>query len=173
MNRRVGPRAVAPVEASVPRWYRSRTFWALFFRRYLPFAALANLAWEIAQIPLYTIWHNGSPGEIVFAVLHCTGGDVLIASASLLLAAALAGARRFPDERVAPVTVLAVVLGFGYTLYSEWMNAGVLGLWAYAPAMPRIPILGTGLAPALQWLVVPSSALWFAFRRARHSTRKR
>ena len=38
-----------------------------------------HLLWEIGHVPLYTIWTEGSWGEIAFAVLHCTGGDLLIA----------------------------------------------------------------------------------------------
>jgi hypothetical protein len=42
--------------------------------------AIGNLAWEFAQMPHYTLWRTGSPGEIAFAVLHCTVGDVVIAA---------------------------------------------------------------------------------------------
>jgi len=31
--------------------------------------------------------------------------------------------------------------------------------WAYSPLMPVLPVTGTGLAPLLQWIVVPSTAL--------------
>jgi hypothetical protein len=39
-------------------------------------------------------------------------------------------------------------------------------VWDYADAMPRVPPLGTGLAPLLQWLVAPPVALRLAGRRA-------
>jgi hypothetical protein len=42
-----------------------------------------NLVWEVAQLPLYTLWVEATPGEIAFAILHCTGGDAMIAAASL------------------------------------------------------------------------------------------
>ena len=48
------------------------------FGRYLTVVALGNLAWEIMQLPLYTIWASGTWRELVFAVVHCTLGDVLI-----------------------------------------------------------------------------------------------
>jgi hypothetical protein len=50
--------------------------------RYLLAILIGNLLWEAAQIPLYTIWRDGSPGQIAFAVIHCSGGDLLIASAA-------------------------------------------------------------------------------------------
>ena len=52
--------------------------WLTALRRYVVVIGLGNLAWEFAQLPLYTIWHEGSLGEIVFAAIHCTGGDLLI-----------------------------------------------------------------------------------------------
>ena len=52
--------------------------WLVTLRWYLPLALAANLAWEAAQLPLYTLWREGSAGEIAAAVLHCTLGDGLI-----------------------------------------------------------------------------------------------
>jgi hypothetical protein len=73
--------------------------WLLVLRRYLPFVALANLAWEIAHLPLYTLWSEGSPREIASAIVHCTAGDVLIATASLVLALLLLGDHGWPETR--------------------------------------------------------------------------
>src|SRR6516164_11140126 len=47
---------------------------------YIAVATIGNLLWEAAQLPLYTIWRNGTPHEILVALIHCTGGDALIAS---------------------------------------------------------------------------------------------
>jgi hypothetical protein len=133
--------------------------------RYLAISAGLNLAWEIAQLPLYTIWRAGSLGEIVFAVVHCTLGDVLIAAGSFLLALLLVGTPlrrgRLKLGWVAPITVL---LGLAYTLFSEWINVTVRGNWAYAPAMPVLPPLGTGLTPLLQWVAIPLLAFALARR---------
>src|SRR5206468_3567449 len=53
--------------------------WLSALRRYFLASAAGNLVWEFAQLPLYTIWYQGSVREIAFAAVHCTGGDVLIA----------------------------------------------------------------------------------------------
>jgi hypothetical protein len=58
---------------------------------YLIVAAIGNLVWEAVQIPLYTIWWTATRREIFIAVTHCTGGDVLIATATLLFASLFAG----------------------------------------------------------------------------------
>lgn len=63
-----------------------RPHWLTALRRFTLFTLLGHLLWEVAHIPLYTIWVEGTWGEIVFAVVHCTGGDLLIAMSSLLLA---------------------------------------------------------------------------------------
>jgi hypothetical protein len=40
----------------------------------------------------------------------------------------------------------------------------------YSELMPVIPGFGVGWSPILQWLVVPTLALWFAARRGRRQT---
>src|SRR3546814_20556698 len=87
--------------------------WLSVLRRYLAVIAVGNLAWEFAQLPLYTIWHGGTPREIAFAALHCTGGDVLIAGAALLGALLVAGTGEWPHDRFATVAVLAMLGGNG------------------------------------------------------------
>ena len=34
----------------------------------------------------------------------------------------------------------------------------------YNEAMPRLPVLGTGLLPATQWLIIPTIVKWFVRR---------
>lgn len=130
-------------------------------RIYLVVIALANLAWETLHLPLYTIWQTGTSGEQAFAVAHCTGGDILIALASLALALMLAGARG-----PLPIVILAIVFGVVYTAFSEWHNVYVRRSWAYSDWMPVVRMAGypIGLSPILQWIVVPAAALWAASR---------
>ncbi|MPZ55327.1 MAG: hypothetical protein GEU91_02280 [Rhizobiales bacterium] len=138
--------------------------WLATLRRYLAVAIPANFVWEAAQLPLYTIWYEETPGKIVFAVLHCTGGDVLIAGASLMGALLLFGSARWPDEHHIAVAAPAVAAGLAYTVFSEWHNTEVRGSWAYSSLMPTLPGTGTGLTPFLQWLVIPIAAFWWACR---------
>lgn len=133
----------------------------LTIRRYLTVSALGNLLWESTQLPLYTIWQNGSPGEIAFAVAHCTVGDVLI-SASTLLCAVVSVGRGVWLSRYECVALLAICFAVLYTVFSEWFNVHVIGSWSYSPAMPRLPLLDIGFAPLLQWVIVPAAAFWYA-----------
>ena len=143
--------------------------WLTVLRRYVPFVGAANLMWEAAHLPLYTLWREGTFREQAFAVVHCAGGDLLIAAASLLLALLLAGDARWPDDRrvYRRVAALAVAFGVLYTIFSEWLNVVVRQSWAYSELMPVVPLLDAGLSPLMQWIVVPVAGFWLAGRRAR------
>jgi len=137
--------------------------------RYLLAILAGNLLWESAQLPLYTIWRDGSPGEIAFAALHCTAGDFLIAALALFGALVLLGGRQWPQRRFHLVGAAAVAGGLAYTVFSEWLNTEIRGSWAYSAWMPQLPVIGTGLAPLAQWIVVPTLGLFWARRAIRES----
>lgn len=133
--------------------------WLGALRRYLAWSAVLHLIWEIAQLPLFTLWQIGTWREIVFAILHCTAGDLMIATLALVAALVLVGAADWPRATAVRVTLAMLLIGIGYTIYSEWLNTVVRQSWSYASAMPRLPPFGTGLSPLLQWVVVPLLAL--------------
>jgi hypothetical protein len=62
------------------------------------------------------------------------------------------------------VGVLALGSGLAYTIFSEWLNTEIRDSWAYTEWMPTLPLIGYGLAPFAQWLLVPPLALWWARR---------
>ena len=156
---------MAPVDRSSRlRWHESRETWRFLALRFVPVFALLNLVWELAQLPLYTIFTTGSAREIAFAVVHCTIGDVLIGIAALVLALIATRAGAVARWRFGAVAVIATALGATYTVFSEWLNVEVLQWWAYAERMPVLPVVGTGLAPLVQWLVLPGLALAIALR---------
>ena len=62
------------------------------------------------------------------------------------------------------VTIAVTLLGMGYTVFSEYQNTVVRRSWAYTEWMPVLPWIGTGLAPLLQWLMLPPLALTWAGR---------
>jgi len=140
--------------------------WPLVLRWYLGVSIAAHLAWEVLQLPLYTLWSTGTPRQQAFAILHCTLGDAMIAGLALLVALSLFAGPSWPSVGARRVYMVSLVLGVAYTIYSEWMNVSVRGSWSYAELMPVIPLLGTGVTPLLQWIVVPTTALWIAFGRA-------
>lgn len=146
----------------------ARQRWLAVLRSYGSAVAVGNLVWEAAHLPLYTIWRTGTVGENAFAVVHCTVGDVVLASSALAVALLVAGNRDWPGRGFWPVAVLAVLFGLGATVFLEWLNVVVWKAWAYSGLMPVLPLLGfgVGLSPLLQWIVVPSLAVWRARRYA-------
>ena len=147
--------------------------WLHALRRYLVVIAIADLVWETAQLPLYTVWTDGTPRDKVVAVLHCTGGDVLIALCSWAFAVLFAGRPGWPAEASLRVAMLTIAAGFAYTGYSEWLNTTIKRSWTYSELMPVIPGLGLGWSPILQWIVVPALALCVAARSGRQQAAPR
>ena len=139
--------------------------WLGGIRRYFSVILMGNLIWEFSHLPLYTIWETGTLGDLIFAAIHCTGGDMLIALASLVAALVLTNSENWPVETRPRLLVMTLLFGLGYTIFSEWLNIEVRQTWAYRDVMPVIPGTWIGLSPLLQWIVVPSLALWWASQR--------
>lgn len=117
-----------------------------------------HLAWEIAQLPFYTLWREGTPFLIAWAVVHCTVGDGLIAMGTYLAAAASARSIHWPWVALRIGLAVLWASGLAWTVFSEWRHVYKLGSWAYADTMPTLA--GIGLAPLVQWVIVPGLALW-------------
>lgn len=138
--------------------------WLETLRRYFIITTIGNLVWEFLHLPLYTIWIDSPFSENAFAALHCTAGDMLITSSTLILSLLAFGRHDWPQKRVRPVIAATIVMGVSYTIFSEWLNIDVRSAWAYREIMPVVPWIGTGLSPLLQWFVVPGIAFWWALR---------
>lgn len=145
-------------------WFRATAAWRLIGLRFFPVLAVLSLLWEVVHLPLFTIWREGNPEKLAFAVVHCTLGDIAIGISALLLALIVvrAGApRTWPRVKlIAAATALAVV----YTIFSEWINTSLLESWGYSSRMPVLPFTGTGLSPFLQWLVIVPLTLILSLR---------
>lgn len=139
--------------------------WLDALRRYFIVIAVGNLIWEFAHMPLYTLWETGSPSEIAFAALHCTGGDILIAMGTLLAALFLFSSNQWPTAGYRRVVLATILFGLCYTIFSEWLNVEVREAWAYRDIMPVIPVIGIGASPVAQWIVLPFIAFWYAASR--------
>ena len=143
--------------------------WLAALRTYLGVTAIANLIWETLHLPLYTVWTTASTGQLAFAVLHCTAGDILIALSALAVAIVSVGTKSWPGEHDRPVLLVTLFIGVAYTIFSEWLNNVIRASWSYSPLMPVVPFINTGLSPLLQWIVIPVFALITARRAGRRS----
>lgn len=158
--------ATAPSHLA-PYWYRDRATWIFIAFRFVPLLGALNLLWEIAQLPLYTLWNEGSPAFIAFAVIHCTLGDVAIGVLALLVALIATRARAVQTWKWNLLALILVFTAVGYTALSEWLNTVARVGWEYSALMPVVRFNGFafGLSPLLQWLVVPPVTLWLAATR--------
>lgn len=86
-------------------------------------------------------------------MVHCTGGDLLIATSSLVIGLILVEDPQWPGRRSWHVASLTMYLGVGYTIFSEWLNIIIRQSWAYSDLMPIETILGfkVGLSPVFQY----------------------
>lgn len=135
-----------------------RSAWLVALRRYLLAILAGNLVWEMAHLPLYTIWRSGTLWDLTVAVIHCSAGDLIIATTALVLALVVLRAGTWPSDKFFTVAATALAIGMAYTTYSERVNVVVRRTWAYADSMPIVPWLDVGLSPLLQWLIVPTVA---------------
>lgn len=152
------------MNTQVAGWYCDRAAWALIGRRYLPWLVMLNLAWEVAQLPLYTLWTNAPPAYMALAVAHCTAGDAVIGAAALAVALIVTRAPGLARWRWGRIAVLATLAAVAYTAFSEWMNTMATRNWTYSELMPVLHVAGLdlGLGPLAQWLLLPPLALWIA-----------
>jgi len=125
------------------------------------FAFVTNFVWEMLQMPLYADitqlpWWRGTA---VCAL--ATVGDVVITLVAY--AGATVGRDRWWLLRpsIRRVT-LYLAVGLVVTVVFEVVNVYVAHRWSYASAMPLV--LGIGLSPIAQWLIVPTVTLVLARR---------
>ena len=120
-----------------------------------------HLLWEIAQFPLYTVWHEGTWGYILYGLAHCTFGDLLILLVAYEIVAVLAGSRYWVYRSKPVYVLLFTLIGVVYTVWSETINVRVKGTWGYTELMPLVPGVEIGGMPFLQWLLIPPLLVWF------------
>lgn len=68
----------------------------------------------------------------------------------------------YPSVRCSPAILCNFTPARTITGTLEWLNVYVWQRWAYSPDMPLV--LGIGLTPLLQWLLVPVLTLWLTRR---------
>lgn len=126
-------------------------------------AAVLHGLWEALHLPLYTGY--GALGGPLPVEVYATTGDVLY---TLLVALGVALYKRDAGwiRRAGAGEYLALAFaGLIVAVFVEY-KAMLLGLWAYAPAMPTI--LGFGLSPLAQMTILlplsVSIARWFIVR---------
>lgn len=147
------PGAEAAATAGLPRWQP----WAAL----VLFAFLLNFTWELLQVRFYRGMDDAPHWEATLSCLRASGGDVLIAGSAYGAVAATSG--RFWLARPTLRRLAGfVAAGLLITIVLELVSVHALGRWEYADGVPVV--LGVGLPPLLQWIVLPPALLWLTRR---------
>jgi hypothetical protein len=130
------------------------------------FSFLLNFVWEMWQVPFYKSLPTMDHMDAVRICTQASIGDALISLLSFWAAAGVIRSRRW-FLSLTPLSVLIYwAMGVAITIVLEWLATGPLDRWQYSAAMPRIPALGTGLLPLLQWTLLPAVVLFLVKRQA-------
>ena len=123
-----------------------------------------HFTWEFLQAPLFRSMQDVSHIDGIRICLQATLGDMVIALIAFWVASFLAGTRRWaaqPDRRSITAWLST---GVAITLAIEFYSTEVMVRWAYGSHMLRLPLIGTGIAPVAQWIVLPLLVLWYLRR---------
>jgi hypothetical protein len=131
--------------------------------RLLAVALPLYFAWEMAQAPFFT----GMPAGWVRATLMCA--QATLGDGVLVAAVAIAGALLYRDRRwfvpPAPVRYVgAVVVGAALQIAVEWVMVYRLDRWGYASNQPILPVVGLGILPVLQPIILLPLTFWLTAR---------
>jgi hypothetical protein len=128
------------------------------------FSFLLNFVWEFFQVPFFRGMADAPHWQAAQVCIQATLGDAGISLVAFWAVALAARSRGWVLHPTAPQLLGFVAVGVGVTIPFEWLATEVLDRWTYADSMPTLPLLGTGLLPILQWIVLPPAVAWLVRR---------
>ena len=128
------------------------------------FSFLLNFFWEIRQMPYFRVSSEFSYTDIINNCTLATFADAGISVTAFVTVAAIAKSRRWIFRPNWWQVGIFILMGIIITIITDVIATKVLNLWQYGEAMPTLPVLGTGLSPLLQWLIIPPLIIWFVKR---------
>jgi len=117
-------------------------------------AVLLNYLWELAQAPLYVGLKNYNAGVFWHCFVASLGDGIMV----LLIVATGWIVLRQSDWFLRPGVrgyLVILMAGLFLALLVEWVAVHILGRWEYSDKMPMVPMLGIGLVPIAQMLILP------------------
>ena len=123
-----------------------------------------HFTWEFLQAPLFRTMQDVSHLDGIRICLQATLGDMVIALIAFWATSFLAGTRRWAAQPNRRSIAAWLSSGVAITLAIEFYSTEVMARWAYSSSMPRLPLIGTGIAPLAQWIIVPMVVLWYLRR---------
>ena len=127
------------------------------------FAFLLHFVWEMWQVPLFDRMPAMPHWKAVRVCTLASFGDAFISILCFWAVALAAWSRAWVLRPRWHHVVGFAAAGIAITVVLE-ATALASGRWAYAEMMPTLPLLGTGLAPLLQWVLLPPLVVWLVRR---------
>jgi hypothetical protein len=134
-------------------------------------AVLLNLTWEVAQMQVYAFPRRGLLIDLVGCLVPSLG-DGLMTLAIYWSGWLVFGRPVWIMRPGFAGFALAALVGLVLAVGVEWNALYRTGAWAYGPEMPLVPVLGVGLLPVLQMLLLPP-VTFLAVRSWRHRRKAR
>ena len=128
------------------------------------FAFLLNFVWELLQISLFA---GAADFQYYQLILHCTKatfGDVVISLFAFAGACLVTRSRMWIISMNKSGVASFLAIGLVITIVFELLATGPLNRWEYSELMPMVPIIGVGVSPVAQWVILPLLQLWFVKR---------
>ena len=129
------------------------------------FGFLLNFIWEIWQVPLFQSMDNLTHFEATIGCTRAAVGDVVILLVAFWIIVLTARSRSWIIQPTTIQVTGFIAIGIVITVVVEAISIHVLNRWQYAAAMPTLPILGAGITPILQWLMIPPIIVFMKLRR--------
>ncbi len=128
------------------------------------FSFLLNFVWEMWQIPFFVATPSDPHWVGVVSCTQATFGDVAISLFAFWCVATVTRSRSWILNSSPSQVGAFVAVGVVITIILEALATGPLERWTYTSSMPTLPVLGTGILPLLQWILLPLLTIWFVRR---------
>lgn len=120
---------------------------------------MVNFVWEMLQMPLFEVGPEVSLIEVNLVCIQASIGDAVMLMIAFWILAVFFKSRRWLFHLSIPRVGLFLVPGITMTILLEALATGPLQRWTYGDLMPILPVIGTGIAPIIQWIIVPPLVL--------------
>lgn len=121
--------------------------------------------WEMWQMPLFMFSQSTDLPAMNWMCTQASLGDGVIAVISYYFVFYINKKHWLSTASFVDV-FLFILPGMALTIVLEHINTGFYSRWEYDPLMPIVPIIGIGLFPLLQWIVIPPMVYLASKKRA-------
>ena len=121
-----------------------------------------NYLWEMGQMPLYAGMSFRSIRDWA-ACFRAGLGDGIMTLGIYALGVVVFRTRVWPSRLGLREAVFLVLAGAGIAVPVELLSLA-MSRWRYSPLMPQVPLIGVGVAPLAQMIILPVVSFRAALR---------